>query len=325
MRRRDFITLVGSVATAWPLTAPAQQASRVWRIGVLGPVPLAPTMLNAFRSALRERGYIEGQNLSIDVRWPQGSFEQESPIVSELVRGNVDVIVAWATPSVVAAHRATSTIPIVMVSVSDPVGMGFVTSLARPGGNITGVSNIASDLSAKLVGMFIQLVPGMSSVGVVVNRSNPGTMTQMVGTEEALRALGLQYHLVNAGTPKEFEDAFARLGAEGVKGVILLADPSVVEHAKKISELAQQTRLPTVFQRRENVEAGGLLSYGPNLNDQFRQAAFYVDRILRGEKPGDLPVQLPTKFDLVVNFKTARALGLTVPPSLLAIADEVIE
>jgi putative ABC transport system substrate-binding protein len=226
---------------------------------------------------------------------------------------------------VIAARRATSTIPIVMVAVSDPVGMGFVASLARPGGNVTGNSNVAPDLAAKLVGTFVQLVPGMTSVGVVVNLANPGAVAQIAGTQEAIRARGLQYRVVNAATPDEFETSFARINAEGVKGVVLLADPSLVAHARRIAELAQQARLPTAFQRRENVEAGGFFSYGPNVSDQWRQAAFYVDRIFKGEKPADLPVQLPTKFDLLVNLKTAKTLGLTIPPGVLAIADEVIE
>jgi putative ABC transport system substrate-binding protein len=286
MRRREFIALLGGAAAARPLAARAQQAGRVWHVGVLGAVPAAPGMLNAFRDGLRERGYIEGQNLSIDVRWPRGSFEQDPAAVTELVRGNVDVIVAWATPPAVAARRATSTIPIVIVGVSDLVGLGLVASLARPGGNVTGNSNVAPDLSAKLVGTFLQVVPGISSIGVLVNPSNPGSVAQIRGTQEAVRALGLADHVVNASTPDEFERAFARLKSEGVKGVVLLADPSLVEHAKKIAELAQQNGLPTAFQRRENVEAGGLFSYGPNANDQFRQAAFYVDRILKAENRG---------------------------------------
>jgi putative ABC transport system substrate-binding protein len=325
MKRREFITLLGGAAAAWPLAARAQQAGRVWRIGALGTGPPIPARLSAFRDGLRERGYVEGQNLLIDVRWPQDSFEREPGIVTELVRSNVDVIVAWATPSVIAARRATSTIPVVMVGVSDPVGMGFVASLARPGGNVTGNSNVAPDLSAKLVGTFVQLVPGMTRVGVMVNLSNPGAVAQIAGTQEAIRALGLQYRVVNAATPDEYEAAFARLNADGVRGVLLLADASLSLHAKKIAELAQQTGLPTASQTLEHAEAGGLFSYGPSLIDQSRQAAFYVDRILKGEKPADLPVQLPTKFDLVVNLKTAKAFGLTVPPTLLAIADKVIE
>ena len=324
MRRREFITLLGGAA-AWPMAAHAQQPGRVWRIGFLsnsiGPPPAA--ILNVFRESLRERGYVEGQNTIIDVRWTHG--EANPGVVTELLRNNVDVIVAWGTPAVIAARGATTTIPIVMVSVSDPVGMGFVASLARPGGNVTGSSNVAPDLSAKLVGTFVQLVPGMSRLGVVLNPSNPGAVAQIAGTQEAIRALGLQYRVVNAATPEEFEVAFARLSAEGVKGVVLLVDASNIEHAEKIAELAQQARLPTAYQRRENVEVGGLLSYGPNPNEQWRQTANYVDRILKGEKPADLPVQLPTKFDLVINLKTAKALGLTVPQSLLVAADEVIE
>jgi putative ABC transport system substrate-binding protein len=245
--------------------------------------------------------------------------------VAELVRNKVDLILASSTPSVIAARRATSTIPIVMVGVSDPVGMGFVANLAHPGGNVTGSSNVAPDLSAKLVATFTQLVPGMRSVGVVVNLTNPGAVAQIAGTQEAVRALDLQYRVANAATLEEYEMAFARLSAEGVKGVVLLVDPSVMANAEKIAELARQARLPTAFQRRENAEAGGLFSYGPDFDEQWREAAFYIDRILKGEKPGDLPVQLPTKFYLVINLKTAKSLGLMVPANLLAIADRVIE
>jgi putative ABC transport system substrate-binding protein len=328
MKRRDFLALLGGAAAArslWPLAARAQQPGRVWRVGVLGVGPPPPGNLAGLRDALRERGYVEGQNLIIDVRIPRESFEREPDVVASLVRGNVDAIVAWATPSVIAARRATSTIPIVMVGVSDPVGMGFVATLARPGGNVTGTSNVASDLSAKLVASFVQLVPGMTSLGVVVNLSNPGTVAQIAGTQQAIQSLGLQYRVEYGASPAEFEVAFARLKSAGVKGIVLLADPSVIEHAKKIAELGQQVRLPTAFQRRENVEAGGLFSYGPNYNEQWRQTAFYVDRILKGEKPADLPVQLPTKFELVINLTTAKALGLTIPPTLLVLADEVIE
>jgi putative ABC transport system substrate-binding protein len=322
--RREFITLLGGAA-AWPLAARAQQPGKVWRIGFLASVPPTSAMLNAFRDGLRERGYVEGQNLSIDVRWPQGPFEQNPAVAAELVRGNVDVIVAWTTPAVIAARRATSTIPIVIVGVSDPVGSGFVASLARPGGNITGVSNIASDLSAKLVELLVEIVPGMKRVGVVFNPDNPGAVFQMPGIEDAVRTYGLQFQVVAAGAPEQFERAFARLNAEGVGGVVLLADSSLIEHGRRIAELAQKARLPTAFQRRENVEAGGLLSYGSSLNGHLRQTAVYVDRILKGARPAELPVEQPTKFELVINLKTAKTLGLEVPPTLLARADEVIE
>jgi putative tryptophan/tyrosine transport system substrate-binding protein len=323
VRRREFITLLGGAA-AWPLVARAQQP-KVWRIGVLAPVPPTPAMLSAFRDGMRERGYVEGQNLSIDVRWPQGSFDQDPSIVTELVNSNVDVIVAWATPATIAARRATSTIPIVMVGVEDPVGSGFIASLARPGGNITGLSNITVDLSAKLMELFAELVPGMKRVGVVQNPNNPGTPVLLRGTEDAVRKLNMQVQVVNAQISDEFDRAFAQLSAQGVGGVVVIPDPAVIEHSRRIAELAQSARLPTAFQRRENVDAGGLLSYGPDINDEFRQAAFYVDRILKGEKPAELPVMQPTKIELVINLKTAKALGVTVPLIMQMTADEVIE
>jgi putative tryptophan/tyrosine transport system substrate-binding protein len=325
MERREFISLIVGAAASWPLAARAQQTGRVWRVAVIGAVSPLPAYLNAFREALQQRGWTEGKNLSIDVRWPKASFAQEPGLISEILQSNVDVIVAWATPTALAARRATSTIPIVFLGISDPVGSGLAASLAHPSGNATGSSNSAPDLSAKLLGTFAQLVPGMSSVGVVVNPANPGAVAQMDGTQQALHALGLQSQVVNAGTLEEYERAFARLKTEGVNGVLLLADPSNDAYAGKIAELAQQYRLPTAFQLRNNVAAGGLMSYGADNNDQFRLAAFYVDRILRGEKPADLPVQMPTKFYLAINLKTAKALGITVPPTLLSIADEVIE
>ena len=322
MRRRQFVSLLGGAA-AWPLAAGAQQP-KVWRIGVLAPVPLPPAMLSAFRDGMRGRGYVEGQNLSIDVRWPQGSFDQDPSVVTELVNSNVDVIVAWATPTVIAVRHATSTIPIVMV-VGDPVASGFIASLARPGGNITGLTNISVDLSAKLMELFVELVPGMKRVGVVQNPNNPGMTVYLRETEDAVRKLNVQVEVVGAQTSDEFDHAFAQLRAKSVDGVVLLADPTVIEHSRSIAELAQSARLPTAFQRRENVDAGGLFSYGPDINNQFRQAAFYVDRILKGDKPAELPVMQPTKFELVINLKTAKALGLTVPLIMQMTADEVIE
>src|SRR5499427_9811447 len=323
MKRRSFVTLLGGAA-AWPLAARAQQP-KVWRIGVLVPVPPTPAMLSAFRDGLRGRGYVEGQNLSIDVRWPQGTFEHDPSPVAELINSNVDVIVAWATPAVNAARRATSAIPIVMVGVGDPVASGFIASLAQPGGNITGLSNITVDLSAKLMEQFAELVPGLKRVGVVQNSNNPGTAMFLRETEDAVRRLNMQVQVVNAQTSDEFDRAFAQLSAESVGGVMVLPDPTVIEHSRRIAELAQSARLPTAFQRRENVDAGGLLSYGPDLNNLFRQATFYVDRILKGEKPAELPVMQPTKIELVINLKTAKALGLTVPLIMQMTADEVIE
>ena len=225
MRRREFITIVGSAVASWPLAARAQQTSRVWRVAVIGVVSPLPAMLSAFREALQQRGWTEGKNLSIDVRWPKGSFAQDPGLISEVLHSNVDVIVAWATPTALAVRRATTTIPIVFLGISDPVGSGLAASLAHPGGNATGSSNLAPDLSAKLVGTFAQLVPGMSSVGVTVNPANPGAVAQMDGTQQAVHALGLRSQVVNAGTLEEYERAFARFKIEGVNGVVLLQDP----------------------------------------------------------------------------------------------------
>jgi putative ABC transport system substrate-binding protein len=274
---------------------------------------------------MRGRGYVEGQNLSIDVRWPQGTFEHDPSPVAELINSNVDVIITWTTPATIAARSATSTIPIVMAAVGDPVGSGFIASLARPGGNITGLTNISVDLSAKLVELFAELVPGMKRVGVVQNSNNPGTAMLLRETENAVRKLNMQVQVVNAQASDEFDRAFAQLSAESVGGVVVIPDATVIEHSRRIADLAQSARLPTAFQRRENVDAGGLLSYGPDLNNMFRQATFYVDRILKGEKPADLPVMQPTKVELVINLKTAKALGLTVPLIMQMTADDVIE
>ena len=270
MRRRDFIKVIAGSAVVWPLAARAQQP-KVWRIGFLAAVPPTPVMLSAFRDGMRERGYVEGQNLSIDVRWPQGTFEHDPSPLAELINSNVDVIVAWATPAVNAARRATSAIPIVMVGIGDPVASGFIASLARPGGNITGLSGITVDLSAKLVELFAELVPGMKRVGVVRNPNNPAVTMALRETEDAVRKLNMQVQVVSAQTSDEFDRAFAQLSAESVDGVVLLLDPTVIEHSRRIAELAQSARLPTAFQARENVDAGGLFSYGPDRNNQFRK------------------------------------------------------
>jgi putative ABC transport system substrate-binding protein len=326
--RRQFISALGGGIATWPLVARAQQTGKVWRIGVLAMIPAAAVEgpMSAFRDGLRELGYIEGQNLVIDFRSPAISFEQSPEVAAELVRSNVDAILAWTTPSAVAAHRATSTVPIIIVGLPDPVSLGLIASLARLGGNITGLTNIASDLSGKLLEFLLDIVPGIRRIGVVRNSQNPnGVAIQLRGFEDAIRALGLEFLVADASTPEQYEIAFAHFRASNVEGLAFPADASLIEHAAKIAQLAQQASLPTVFQRRENVDAGGLLSYGPNLRDQFHRAAGYVDRILKGAKPADLPVQQPTKIELVINLKTAKALGLTVPPTLLATADEVIE
>jgi putative tryptophan/tyrosine transport system substrate-binding protein len=324
VRRREFITTLASATVAWPLRMRAQPPGAARKIGFLASEPPTPAMLSAFRDGLRERGYVEAQNLSIDIRWPQGSLERISDLADELVRSKVDVILAWATPACVAAQRATSAIPIVVI-VGDPVGSGLVNSLARPGGNITGLSILTWDLSGKQVELLGQVAPGIRRLGIVANLKNPAVVPILRELQAAARVLDLQFQTVDAQSADELEGAFARLSTEGVNGVVVVPDPSVIAHRDRIAELVEKTRLPTVFQRRENVEAGGLMSYGPRLTDEFRQAAVYVDQILKGERPADLPVQQVTRVELVINLKSAKALGLTVPPSLLARADEVIE
>jgi putative ABC transport system substrate-binding protein len=254
-------------------------------------------------------------------RWPQGSFGQISDIAASFVRSNVDIIVTWGTSASLAAKAATATIPIVMLA-GDPVDTDLVPSLARPSGNITGFSILGTDLSTKQLQLLIELIPELRRVGVVRNPGNPAVTVALLKVENATRALGLQPHIVDAQLPQEFESAFARLTTEGVKGVVVLPDPSVIERRNMVATLAQKMRLPTMFQRRENVAAGGLMSYGPDLSDTFRKAAAYVDRILNGTKPADLPVQQVTKIELVINLKTANALGLTIPPTLVGLADE---
>jgi putative ABC transport system substrate-binding protein len=324
MRRREFITLLGAAA-AWPLAVRAQQGQRnkQIRIGFLASAAPTPEMLSAFRDGLRERGYVEGQNLSIADRWPQRSFEQLSDIAAEFVRSNVDIIVAWATPAALAAKTATATIPIVML-VGEPVSTGLVRSLARPGGNITGFAQLDPDLSTKQVQLLTEVIPEMRRVGIVRNPINPAVTFAVREAENAIRVSGLEFYIVDARLPQEFESAFVHLSTD-IKGVVVIPDASVIEHRSIIAALAQKTQLRTMFQRRENVVAGGLMSYGADLPDRLRQAAFYVDRILNGAKPADLPVQQATKMELVINQKTAKALGLTVPPTLLGLADEVIE
>ena len=324
--RREFITLLVGAA-AWPLAARAQPApSRIYRIGILGATSLraAEGFMNAFREGMRERGYVEGQNLVIEFRAPSAPSEMRD-VAADFVRGGYDVILTWTTTALIAATRATSTTPIVFVGVTDPVGQGLVAGLARPGANVTGIANFASDLSGKMIELLREIVPDARRLGAVRNPDNPGVAFQLSQLTDAARALGLELQVVDARVPAEFEAAFAQLRQGGIQGVVMLADSSMLEHAGAIAALAQQARLPTVFQRRENVEAGGLLSYGPNIRDAFRQVAGHVDRILKGVRPADIPVEQPTKIELVINLKTAKAIGLEVPWFLQQRADEVIE
>jgi ABC-type uncharacterized transport system substrate-binding protein len=324
MRRRDVMALIGgSALSAAPLLGWAQ--ARKVRVGLISAVPPTPEMISAFKEAMRERGYVEGRDIYFDIRWPKGTFADDPATVANLIGENFDVIVAWATPAVAAVRQQTSTTPIVMVSVGDPVGSGFIASLAQPGGNITGVSNVTNDLSAKVAELFFELIPGLKRVGVVSNSYNPNVAVQLRETEIALRKFNAQSRVVEARTPEEYDRAFADLSAYRAEGVIVLSDPSAVENSQRIAVIAQAAKLPSAFQRRESVLAGGLFSYGGSIVNQYRYAAGYVDRILNGAKPGELPVEQPMKFELVINLKTATAIGISVPPAMLTRADEVIE
>ena len=323
--RRWFLAALAG-ATAAPLGSVADAQTRVRRIVFLASSPAAeiPDLLGAFRDGLREHGYTEGHNIALDFPWPQG-LPEHAELSTGLARLNADLIVAWGTPAVTVARRATSTLPIVMIGAADPVGSGFVASLARPGGNVTGVSNLSRDLSGKLLELLVEAVPRADRIAVLRNPTNPASALQLRETESAGRSMGLALHLVEARIPADLEPAFAISAGARAKGVVALPDPMFLSQRKTIADLARKARLPTAFGRRENVDAGGLLSYGPSIRDQFRHAAEYVDRIFKGADPATLPVAQPTKFELLINITTAKAIDLEIPPTLLARADEVIE
>jgi putative ABC transport system substrate-binding protein len=318
MKRRGL--LLGAIAL--PAVAGAQ--GRPLRIGVLASGEPPPKAVEALRSSLVQKGYGGGQILAINIAWPSDS-QPMAELAETLVRTAPDIIVAWATPAALAVQKATTSIPIVVVGIADPVRVGLVASLAQPGGNITGFSNLGGDLSAKQVEVFVQTLPRVARLGVIYNPGSPAGAIQFEGSQDALGKLNIPSLAEKAARPEEYRDALARLGLANVDGVLFVPDASTIDNRARIAEQALGLRLATMFQRRENVEAGGLMSYGPDLTDQFRQVAAYVDRILKGAKPADLPVQQPDKIELVVNARTAKTLGLSFPPVLLARADEVVE
>jgi len=324
MKRRDFITLLGGAA-AWPLAARAQQPA-LPTIGYLGTATPATQgqWAAAFVQRLRQLGWIENRNVAIEYRWAEGRSERFVEIATEFVQLKVDLIVASTTPAVIAAKQATAAIPIVFATVNDPVSTGLVASLARPGGNLTGLSNQLGDTASKRLELLREIVPGLRRLGIWANVGNPGTVLEMGEVQAAARTLALEVVTLEIRRAEDIGPAF-----EGAKGrmdaLYVAADPLANSNRVRINTLALAARLPTMQGVREYVEAGGLMSYGPNIADGYRRAADYVDKILRGAKPGDIPVEQPTKFDLVVNLTTAKALGLEVPPTLLARADEVIE
>ena len=325
MKRRDFIALLGSATAAWPLSAGAQTSPKIPRVGfIAGANPAsAEHTFGAFQQRLRELGY-EGQSIALEVRWAEGRMERIPELVAELVDLKMDVLVAGVSPAALAASKATRTIPIVMVA-ADPVGLGLVASLARPGGNVTGLSYFNEAIVGKRLELLKELVTGLTRAAVLRNPMQAVHATFWHETELAARKLGLTLQPLDVRAPEDFELAFAAAIHGNAQALIAFDDPLTVAYRPRIVTLAASSRLPAMYGLREFPDDGGLISYGPNFTDLFRRAATYVDKILKGAKPADLPVEQPTKFELVINRKTANALGLTVPPTLLASADEVIE
>ena len=325
MRRREFITLLGG-AVAWPLAARAQQPAKLPTIGLLGATtPLVESQrVAAFVQRLRELGWIEGRTVAIEVRWAEGRNERFAEIAAEFVRLKVDVIFTHGTASVIAAKQATAVIPIVFASVGDPVGTGLVASLARPAGNLSGLSNLLPDIATKRLELLREVVPNLRRLAIIANVDNPATVLSMREVQVTAPTLGLDVATSEIRRAEDIAPAFEALKGRA-EALFVLPDPLVNTNRVRINTLALGARLPTMHGLREYVEAGGLMSYGPSVPDQYRRAADYVDKILRGTKPGDIPVEQPTKFDLVINLTTAKALGLTIPESFLSRADEVIE
>jgi putative ABC transport system substrate-binding protein len=327
--RRSFIgTVAGALLTA-PLAAEAQQAAKIARIGYLVTNLAAnPHWLEAFLQGLRDLGYVEGRNLVIEYRSAEGKLERLPALAAELVALKVDVIVAGSTPHALAAKQATKTIPIVFTVAADPVQSGLVTSLARPGGNVTGLSNFAPELVGKCLELLKQAVPGVSRVAVLWQPGAFGERTEkdlLKRADVAARVLGVRLQFVEARGPTDLDRAFSDMTRARADALTVLTGAMFVNERRRLVDLAAKNRLPAVYPLREFVDAGGLMSYGANLADLVRRAATYVDKILKGAKPADLPVEQPTKFELVINLKAAKALGLTIPPSVLQRADEVIE
>jgi putative tryptophan/tyrosine transport system substrate-binding protein len=329
MRRREFMRLVAGVA-AWPLNVSAQALTdrKVARVGILstGPITARQRAFDAFKGRLREVGWTEGRNLIVEVRSTEGQANLFRELATELDRLNLDVIVAFGGPAALAAKEIlSSAIPIVMIA-ADPVGLGLVAGLARPGGNITGVADLTTELSAKRLEILREAAPTLSKVGVLWNELNPGAARTAAETEAAGRKLGLRIRPLPVRTPHGLDFAFETISAdEGAVGVLIVHDPFMLTYRNRIAELTAKHRVPAIYGFREFVDAGGLMSYGTDFADAYRKLATAVDKILGGAHPGDMPVEQPTKFELVINLKAAKALGLTMPPPLLVRADEVIE
>jgi putative ABC transport system substrate-binding protein len=326
-RRRFAVLVLAALASPSVVLTQAQPAGKVYRIGVLeriSPV-LNAANFDAFRNGLRDLGYLEGSNLFIDYRSADGRSERFSALAAELVASKVDVIVTRGTPAVIAAKNATATIPIVMAASGDPIGPGVVASLARPGGNITGLTAITVDVAGKRLELLRQLAPGASRIGAMLNMSNPAIVPEWKELEVAARRLDIQLQLFDVRTPEDLARAFDAASRQQIGALVVGIDDLTQMHRRLIVDLAAKHRLPAIYASREFVEAGGLITYGVNYPHLYRRAASYVDKIFKGAKPADLPIEQPTQFDLVINLKSAAAIGVSIPPSVLLRADQVIE
>jgi ABC-type uncharacterized transport system substrate-binding protein len=327
MRRIGLIVLAGSLALA-PLTARAQVASKVHRVAYLGnsSAALESDLVAAFRQGLRELNYVEGQNLIIDFRWAEGRYERFPALLADAIRLNPDVIVTAGTPGALAAKNATSTIPIVMAAIGDPIAAGLVPSLAHPAGNITGSASMTTEIDGKRLELLKELVPRVSRIAVLWSSTNPNNVARIKHMQAAAQTLRLTLDpLVDVGDSQLFDKGFGAIVAARAEALIMVSDRALLAHRARIVDFAGKRRLPALYPYREFVEAGGLVSYAPSYPVMFRRTAAYVDKILKGAKPGDLPVEQPTKFELVINLKTAKALELTIPQTLLLQADQVIQ
>jgi putative ABC transport system substrate-binding protein len=328
IRRRKFITLLGGAAALSPLAARAQQPRKLRRIGVISglsrPASIETHLLGGFPQGMRELGYVEGRDFVIEWRFAEGKYDRFKEFAAELIRLNVDIFMLGASASIRTVQQATSTIPIVMGYSTDPVGNGFVASLARPGGNITGLASSSDDTAPKQLELLTAVVPNLSRVAVLVNPNSPNYPV-LTGAQAAAALAGLAVVPLQASSLPEIESAFAAAMRERAQAIMLVADSVFNDHRQRVAELAVASRLPMIAANHEYVEGGALMSYGENIRNFFRRAAGFVDKIFKGAKPSDLPVEQPTRFFLTINLKTAKALGLAIPPNLLALADEVIE
>ena len=325
--RRTFLAGTGAVLLAAPLAAEAQQPGKVYRVGFLGnsTAALEGNLVGPVREGLRDLGYIEGRNILIEYRWADGKYERFPALIAELAALKVDVIVTAGTPAALAVNKTTPSIPLVMAAVGDPIGVGLVASLARPGGNVTGLSAIAPELEGKRLELLKEVVPKLSHIAVLWNPDNPFQAGSLKETKTGAQVLGIKVQLLGVRVSEEFPAAFAAILKERPGALLVLADRIFLHNRARIVGFETTHRLPGVYAYRELVEAGGLMSFGPSYAGMHRRAAYYVDKILKGAKPGDLPVEQPTKFDFIINLKTAKALGLTIPQSLLQRADEIIQ